>query len=55
MLILVLDVPFLVYLFSVGYMKGDSHISRFMAYLSLFRFFMMVLVSAGNLVRLFIG
>ena len=55
MLILVLDVPFLVYLFSVGYMKGDSHISRFMAYLSLFRFFMMVLISAGNLVRLFIG
>ena len=55
MLILVLGVPFLVYLFSVGYMKGDSHISRFMAYLSLFIFFMMVLVSAGNLVQLFIG
>ena len=36
-------------------MKGDSHISRFMAYLSLFRFFMIVLVSAGNLVKLFIG
>ena len=55
MLILVLGVPFLVYLCSVGYMKGDSHISRFMVYLSLFIFFMMVLVSAGNLVQLFIG
>ena len=56
MLILVLGVPFSLYLFSVGYMKDDSpHISRFMAYLSLFMFFLMVLVSAGNLVQLFIG
>ena len=55
MLILVLGVSFLVHLFSIGYMKGDPHVPRFMGYLSLFTFFMVVLVSAGNLVQLFIG
>ena len=54
-LILVLGVSFLVHLFSIGYMKGDPHVPRFMGYLSLFTFFMVVLVSAGNLVQLFIG
>ena len=55
MLVLVLSVSFLVHLFSTSYMEGDPHIPRFMGYLSLFTFFMIVLVTAGNLVQLFIG
>jgi len=55
MLFLVLSVSFLVHLFSIGYMEGDPHVPRFMSYLSLFTFFMIILVTAGNLVQLFIG
>lgn len=55
MLILVLGVSFLVHVFSVNYMRSDPHIPRFMSYLSLFTFFMVELVTAGNLVQLFIG
>lgn len=55
MLVLILGVSFLIHLFSIGYMEGDPHIPRFMGYLSLFTFFMVVLVSAGNLIQLFIG
>ena len=55
MLVLVLGVSFLVHMFSVNYMRSDPHIPRFMSYLSLFTFFMVELVTAGNLVQLFIG
>lgn len=55
MLILVLGISFLVHVFSVNYMRSDPHIPRFMSYLSLFTFFMIELVTAGNLVQLFIG
>lgn len=55
MLVLVLGISFLVHLFSIEYMKGDPHVPRFMGYLSLFTFFMVILVSAGNLIQLFIG
>lgn len=55
MLILVSSVSFFVHLFSISYMKGDPHLPRFMSYLSLFTFFMVVLVSSNNLVQLFIG
>ena len=55
MLILVLGVSFLVHLYSTSYMNGDPHLPRFMAYLSLFTFFMVVLVISSNLVQLFIG
>jgi proton-translocating NADH-quinone oxidoreductase chain L len=36
-------------------MKGDPYLSRFLAFLSLFTFFMLFLVSSGNLIQLFIG
>ena len=36
-------------------MKFDPHFTRFISYLSLFTFFMFVLVSAANLVVLFVG
>jgi len=40
---------------SIGYMEHDPGIPRFFAYLSLFTFFMLMLVTAGNLVQLFFG
>nr|ALO20686.1 NADH dehydrogenase subunit 5 [Tiaropsis multicirrata] len=55
MLILVTSVSFFVHLFSTSYMDGDPHLPRFMSYLSLFTFFMIILVTSNNLVQLFIG
>lgn len=55
MLILITLVSFLVHLFSTSYMDGDPHVTRFMGYLSLFTFFMLVLVTANNIVQMFIG
>ena len=55
MLILVTSVSFFVHLFSTSYMDGDPHLPRFMSYLSLFTFFMVVLVTSNNLIQLFIG
>jgi len=55
MFIVVLFVSYCVHLFSCAYMKNDPHFSRFMSYLSLFTFFMLVLVSSDNLIVMFIG
>lgn len=55
MLVLVTGVSFFVHLFSTSYMDGDPHLPRFMSYLSLFTFFMIILVTSNNLVQLFIG
>nr|ALO20608.1 NADH dehydrogenase subunit 5 [Rathkea octopunctata] len=55
MLILVTGVSTLVHLYSTSYMDGDPHLRRFMSYLSLFTFFMLVLITSSNLVQLFIG
>lgn len=55
MLILVTTVSALVHMYSTGYMSEDPHLPRFMSYLSLFTFFMIILVTADNLVQLFIG
>ncbi len=55
MLCVVNIVSFLVHLYSVGYMSHDNHKQRFMAYLSLFTFFMLVLVTSDNLLQLFVG
>jgi NADH-quinone oxidoreductase subunit L len=48
-------VSMLIHLYSVGYMSHDRSIPRFMAYLSLFTFAMLMLVTADNLVQLFFG
>lgn len=45
----------LVHLYSTEYMSHDPHLSRFMAYLSLFTFFMLILVTADNFVQMFVG
>ena len=55
MLTLVTSVSALVHLYSSEYMAGDPHVPRFMSYLSLFTFFMIVLVTADNFLQLFIG
>ena len=48
MLILVTTVSSLVHIYSTGYMSGDPHLQRFMSYLSLFTFFMVILVTGDN-------
>ena len=48
-------VSFLVHLYSSEYMSTDPHLSRFMSYLSLFTFFMLILVTADNFVQMFVG
>jgi NADH-quinone oxidoreductase subunit L len=55
MLVVVTTVSGLVHLYSVGYMEEDPHRPRFFAYLSLFTFAMLALVTADNLVQLFFG
>src|SRR5512132_1170537 len=55
MLVVVTTVSGLVHLYSIGYMEEDPHRPRFFAYLSLFTFAMLMLVTADNLVQLFFG
>lgn len=55
MLIVVLTVSTLVHLYSTEYMSEDPHLSRFMSYLSLFTFFMLLLVTSDNFIGLFLG
>jgi NADH-ubiquinone oxidoreductase chain 5 len=45
----------LVHLYSTEYMSHDPHLPRFMSYLSLFTFFMLILVTADNFVQMFVG
>jgi NADH-quinone oxidoreductase subunit L len=55
MLLVVNGVSSMVHIYSIGYMSHDKSIPRFMAYLSLFTFFMLMLVSSANLLQLFFG
>src|ERR1044072_8818330 len=55
MLLPVLIVSALVHIYSVGYMAPDPHHQRFFAYLSMFTFFMLLLVCGDNLLVMFIG
>jgi NADH-quinone oxidoreductase subunit L len=55
MLVVVNTVSSLVHLYSVGYMHEDPDRPRFFAYLSLFTFAMLMLVTADNLVQMFFG
>ena len=45
----------LVHLYSTEYMSHDPHLPRFMSYLSLFTFFMLILVTADNFIQMFVG
>lgn len=55
MLVVVTGVSAMVHLYSVGYMSHDASRQRFMSYLGLFTFTMLMLVTANNLVQLFFG
>ena len=55
MLVVVTLVSALVHIYSIGYMSHDPHKPRFMAYLSLFTFAMLMLVTADNFIQLFFG
>jgi NADH-quinone oxidoreductase subunit L len=55
MIVAVTIVSAMVHIYSIGYMAGDRGVPRFMSYLSLFTFFMLMLVTADNFVQLFFG
>jgi NADH-quinone oxidoreductase subunit L len=55
MLVVVTSVSALVHVYSIGYMSHDPHKPRFMAYLSLFTFAMLMLVTSDNFIQLFFG
>ena len=55
MFIVVCSVSACVHLYSIGYMSDDPSKERFMGYLSLFTFFMLMLVSSNNLLQMFFG
>ncbi len=55
MFLLVSIVSLVVHIYSLGYMKNDENLPKFLSYLSLFTFFMLALVSADNFLQLFFG
>jgi NADH:ubiquinone oxidoreductase subunit 5 (subunit L)/multisubunit Na+/H+ antiporter MnhA subunit len=55
MLVIVTFISSLVHLYSTEYMEFDPHLPRFMSYLSLFTFFMLILVTANNFLQMFVG
>jgi proton-translocating NADH-quinone oxidoreductase chain L len=55
MLIVVTFISTLVHLYSTEYMEYDPHLPRFMSYLSLFTFFMLMLITANNFLQMFVG
>lgn len=55
MCVVVTSISLLVHLYSTEYMGEDPHLPRFMSYLSLFTWFMLILVTADNLMQMFVG
>jgi NADH-quinone oxidoreductase subunit L len=55
MVMMVTVVSSLIHIYSIGYMQGDRSVPRFFAYLSLFTFSMLMLVTANDLLQLFFG
>jgi NADH-ubiquinone oxidoreductase chain 5 len=55
MLVVVTFISVLVHLYSIEYMEQDPHLPRFMSYLSLFTFFMLILITANNFLQMFVG
>jgi len=55
MLVVVNTISSLVHVYSIGYMSHDPHRPRFFAYLSLFTFAMLMLVTSDNFLQLFFG
>mgnify|MGYP003335043446 FL=1 len=55
MLFVVTSVSFLVHIYTIGYMHGDSGYNRFFSYISFFTFAMLMLVVSNNFLQLFFG
>ena len=55
MLLVVNSVSCVIHFYSIGYMRDDKSIPRFFSLISLFTFFMLILVTSDNLVQLFFG
>ena len=55
MLLAVLCVSSLVHIFSMDYISADPHNQRFFSYLSMFTFFMLILVTGDNYLIMFVG
>jgi len=54
-MLIITGVGYLIHVYSVGYMHGDPGFNRFMSYLNLFIFFMLVLVMGANYLVMFVG
>ena len=54
-LLIITGVGFLIHVYSIGYMKGESGYYRFFAYLNLFVFFMLILVLGDSFLLMFVG
>ena len=55
MIFIIVLISCCVHWYAIEYMYGDPHLSRFLAYLSGFTFFMLILVTSSNLLQLFLG
>ena len=55
MCVVVTFISVLVHLYSIEYMASDPHVPRFMSYLSLFTFFMLILITSDNFIQMFVG
>ena len=55
MCVIVIFISLLVHLYSAEYMAHDPHLPRFMSYLSLFTFFMLILITSDNFIQMFVG
>jgi len=55
MMVVVTFISFLVHIYSIGYMHDDPGYQRFFAYISLFTFMMLMLVTSNNFLQLFFG
>ena len=55
MLLVITGIGFLIHVYSIGYMHGDTGYTRYFAYLNLFVFAMLILVLADNYLMMFVG
>nr|YP_009511883.1 NADH dehydrogenase subunit 5 [Hydropuntia rangiferina]AXI97760.1 NADH dehydrogenase subunit 5 [Hydropuntia rangiferina] len=55
MLVIITSISSFVHIYSLEYMQNDPHLPRFMSFLEIFTFFMLVLVTADNFVQMFVG
>ena len=55
MLCMICIISTIVHIYSSSYMSKDPHLVRFMSYLSLFTFFMFILITADNFIQMFFG